>query len=330
MDKARAARITDIGKVVCEDAPVKTPGDGELLVRTQMAAICGSDLHKVYLGDDQVLGGTCAHGYPGHEGIGVVEQSNHEDFKPGDRVLTVPGPPETYCFADYQVIPAWSCLKVPEDKPLDELLMAQQLGTCIFALRQLPVDVVGRTVLVMGQGSAGMFFAKLLKRAGAAQVIATDLSETRLAYGKAMGGIDVAVQAKGDNVQQAVADLTGGAGADYVVEAVGVPETQLDAVSLTKFDGNILYFGLPGALEPIPFDFNGFFRKRLTTNTTYGCQFEPGLVSFQMALDMILQGEINVKGLVSNVLSLEQISEAVRTAHEDINTSLKVAIDMNA
>ena len=325
----RASRVSALGKVVCEETPVKPPGEGELLVRTRMAAICGSDLHKVFLGDE-LIPHACPHGYPGHEGIGQVEQTNHPDFAVGDLVLTVPGPPDMFAFADYQTIPARYCLKVPGSLPLEQLLMAQQLGTCIFSLRQRPVDVVGKTVLVVGQGSAGMFFSKLLKRAGAAQVIASDYSEHRLDYGRRMGGVDVAVTAQGDNVMQAVKDLTGGRGADYVIEAVGSAQTQLEAVSQAAFDGEILYFGLPDTTDPIPFDYANFFRKRLGASTTYGCQFEPGLVSFQMAVDMIVRGEINVEGLVSSVFPMEQIGEAVRLAHDEVNATLKVAVDLEA
>ena len=50
MEKMRAARYLEKGRIVCEQAPVPAPGDGEVLVRSQLAAICGSDLHVVYDG----------------------------------------------------------------------------------------------------------------------------------------------------------------------------------------------------------------------------------------------------------------------------------------
>lgn len=329
MEKMRAARAVELGKMVCEHTPMRPPEDGEVLVRTQLAAICGSDLHVVYMGTVLRPGvdvSNLPHGAPGHEGIGEVVESRDPKIKKGERVLTVPGFPHARCFAEYQTLPGWSCIKVPENVPLDQMLMAQQLGTIIFALRQNPVDVVGKNVMVVGQGSAGVFFAYMLKRAGAEKVIVTDLSESRLAAGRKINGADVALIADRDNVKEAVMQHTDSKGVDYLVEAVGRKETQLEAVDYMTLDGKMLFFGLPDSSSPIPFNFQDFFRKRLTANTTYGTQFEPDLVSFRMAVDLIIKGEIDVSELVSHTFPIEQIDEAMHQAHEDIKNTLKVAI----
>ena len=329
MDKMRAARAVELGKMVCEQTDVRAPDDGEVVVRTQLAAICGSDLHVVYMGTTlrpEVDVTNLPHGAPGHEGIGEIVESRDANFKKGERVLTVPGYPHMRCFAEYQTLPGWSCIKVPEDVPLEQMLMAQQLGTIIFALRQNPADVVGKNVMVVGQGSAGVFFAYMLKRAGAEKVIVTDLSEARLTTGRKINGADVTLVADRDNVREAVMDHTDSKGVDYLVEAVGRKETQLEVVDYMKLDGKMLYFGLPDSSSPIPFNFHDFFRKRITANTTYGTQFEPDLVSFRMAVDLIIKGEIDVSELVSHTFPIEQIDEAMRQAHTDINNTLKVAL----
>ncbi|MCZ6559096.1 MAG: zinc-binding dehydrogenase [SAR324 cluster bacterium] len=329
MEKMRAARSVELGKMVCELTEVRPPEEGEVIVRTQLAAICGSDLHIVFMGSGIApLNGdwNFPHGFPGHEGIGEVVESRFAGLKIKERVLTVPGRPYTRCFAETLTLPGSSCITVPEDLPLAELLMAQQLGTAIFALRQNPVDVVGKNVMVMGQGSAGVFFAYLLKRAGAAKVIVSDLSEARLDLGRQVSGTDVAVIANGGNVKEAVMDHTGGEGVDYLVEAVGRSESQLESVEYMKLDGKMLFFGLPDTSKPIPFNFQEFFRKRITANTTYGTQFEPGLASFRLALDLIIKKEIDVSKLVSHTFPIEQIDEAMHQAHEGAKSTLKVAL----
>ena len=145
----------------------------------------------------------------------------------GTQVLCFPHVPVGECFAEYQRISAFYCLPLPEtDLPRSHLLMAQQLGTVIFAMRRHPRDVTGETVVILGQGSAGLFFTHLLKRAGAARVIVADLSPTRLAV-SAKYGADVVVNVATDDIREAVRDLTGGVGADYVVEAVGRDDTFL-------------------------------------------------------------------------------------------------------
>ena len=322
--KMRAARMVELGRMVCEEAEVRLPGEGELLVRNDMASICGSDLHQVMMGI--VLPEfPQAHGFPGHEGIGVVEESRDERFKPGDRVLTVPQPPASYCFAEYQTLPADFCVDLPQDGASAHLLMAQQLGTVIFALRRHPVDLVGKSAMVMGQGSAGLFFAYLLKRAGAVQVIVSDLSEARLAVSRRMGA-DLALKANGDNVRESVMAATGGEGVDFLVEAVGTKETLLESVHLVRPGAEMVLFGLPDSSEPVPISFHHFFHKRVRAYSTYGAQFERGLKSFRAAVDLIHRGEIDVSPLVSHILPIEEIDRALHMAHDRSDNAIKVSL----
>lgn len=326
METMRAARFVEPGRMAFEEVAPPQPGEGELLVRTALASICGSDLHVVYHG---VLRTEFPQvpGYPGHEGLGEVVESRHPEFRAGDRVLCCPAPLSAMTFAEYQTIHGRYCLKLPAyDGPEAHLLMAQQLGTTIFALRQHPVDVVGRTVMVMGQGSAGMFFAWLVKRAGAARVIVSDLSEARLAMGRTLGA-DVAVQADREDVAAVVRDHTGGAGADYLIEAVGARESLLQAPDLVRPDAEMLMFGLPDTTDAVPYNFHDFFRKRLSMRSTYGAQEEPGLVSFRLALELIAGEQIDVAPLVSHVFPIERIAEAMETAHSRSANALKVSVE---
>lgn len=325
MDTMRAARLVGPGEITCEQHPVRPPEEGEVLVRTHMASICGSDLHMIYQG---VLLPPYPQqpGYPGHEGVGEVAESRSEHFRPGDRVLTAPSPFVSQGFADWQTLDARYAVPLPETSvPAEELLMAQQLGTVIWALRRFPQDVVGRTVMVMGQGSAGLFFSYLLKRAGAARVIVSDLNETRLALAPRFGA-DVAVQAGADNVTEAVRDHTGGEGADFVVEAVGTRQALLQSVDLARPGAGLLLFGLPDTAEPVPWNFHDFFRKKLVAWSAYGAQEEAGQHSFRLALELIASGAIDVKPLLSHTLPIERVDEAVGLAADRQRDAVKVSI----
>ena len=355
-----------VGQMECEEIPVPTIGPatiepaasgganarGEVLVRSEMASICGSDLHMVMMGAGLVHPLPCPHGFPGHEGIGEVVESNVEHLRPGTHVLAFPNVPEAECFNEYQRLGASYCVPLPTgDVPREQLLMAQQLGTVIFAMRQHPHDVAGETVVVLGQGSAGLFFTYLLKRAGAKNVIVADLSAVRLQQSAAYGA-DVCIQADrgstagsrtagsrpagsrtagsssaGSTLQEAVADLTGGKGADYVVEAVGSSQTFLQSVDLVKIDGELLWFGLPATEDNIAMQFQKFFRKRLSAASVYGAQDEPGATSFKQALSLINHGHIDVAPLLSHVFDIEQIGDAMRLAHEPHEAgALKVSV----
>jgi len=328
MDKMRAARLVEPGKIVCEDVSVFEPEEGQVVVRTRMAAICGSDLHQVFY---EMLGPRTfptVPGWPGHEGVGEVVESRSSGLKTGDLVLTVPGYGFQRCFADVQTLPGRWCLPLPAyDGTMEELLMAQQFGTTIYALRRGNMDFVGKTVAVLGQGSAGQFFAWQAKHLGAARVIVADLSPARLAQSSVFGA-DIAVRgdAEGKAIREAVMDSTGGRGADIVIEAVGRRETIEHAIDVAAPFGNVVFFGLPDTSHAVPFSYAKFFMKQLRMYAVVNAQAEEDLSSFHKALDWISRREIDVSTMVSHRLSLESIDRAMMLAHERDEDALKVAL----
>jgi L-iditol 2-dehydrogenase len=324
--RMRAGRLVELGRVEFEEVPVDPPQPGELLVHSRFASICGSDLHGVQYGVE-IPPPPWPPGYPGHEGIGHVVEARAEGFTEGDLVLAVPNAAIGRCMAEYQRLQAVTAVKIDPStsRPIEHLLMAQQLGTVMFALRRYPTDVVGKTVVVLGQGSAGLFFCHLLKRAGAETVIVADLSDARLAVSRCYGA-DHTLNASRDDVKAAIYDHTGGNGADYVVEAVGTRQTLAQSIELVAPDSKLLWFGLPDTSDPVPVPFQKFFRKRLTAQTVYGAQFEPGLVSFRAALAHIVRGDIDVSPLLSHVLPVEQVARAFELAHSRDERAIKVSV----
>jgi L-iditol 2-dehydrogenase len=318
----KAARWVDVGRVVCEDAPVPPVADGQILLRTAYASICGSDLHSVFLDTPPRPG---AVGYPGHESVGEVVESRCPGFEPGDCVLTVPHAADGRCLAEYQALPGSACIRLSATAPLSHLLMAQQLGTVVYALRSHPLDLIGKDAAVIGQGSAGAFFTFLLKRAGATRVLVSDKSPARLAYSRQLGA-DLTVDAGAVDFRSAVMEATGGRGADVVVEAVGSRETFPLSLQLAATGATVVWFGLPEDAGDYPFSFREFFRRRLTAHTNFGAQSEPGLESFRYAVRMIADGAIDVAPLLSHMLPIERVDEAFRIAHERTDNALKVSI----
>ena len=133
------------------------PDDQKALVRMHMASICGTDLHYVYHGWPRNRY-PMEPGEPGHEGVGTIVDPGATGLREGALVLTVPNIWEARNFAEYQAVSPHFIIELPEGRPLAELMMAQQLGTVIFASRKLP-EMTGRTAVVIGQGSAGLFHA---------------------------------------------------------------------------------------------------------------------------------------------------------------------------
>jgi threonine dehydrogenase-like Zn-dependent dehydrogenase len=325
----RAGTFVELGRVVCLDQSQIPPGDGDLVVRTELASICGSDLHIVMDGVGGLRPGAAHPGYPGHEGVGVVVESRHRDFTPGDRVLCAPDMAVAQCFSEIQTIPARHCLPLPTcDVSPAELLMAQQLGTVIFALRQFPTDVTGKTVVVLGSGSAGQFHTYMMKRLGAEKVITVDPIASRLEMATAMGA-DVVVDSSVADVRQVVLDETGGRGPQYLIEAVGRRDALLLSTQLAGPGASMLWFGLPDSDDPVPIDFGLFFRKKLQAASTYGAQHEGDQASFRAAIDLIAGNEIDVSGVVSHTLPIERIEEAMVLAHERTDGARKVSVSFD-
>jgi L-iditol 2-dehydrogenase len=318
----KAGCWVDVGRVVCEEAPLPSAADGEILLRTAYTSICGSDLHSVFLSappQPRIAG------YPGHESVGEVVESRCPGFEPGDRVLTVPQFAAARCMAEYQALPGAACIRLPDTAPLSHLLMAQQLGTVVYALRRHPLDLIGKDAAVIGQGSAGAFFTFLLKRAGAARVLVSDKSPARLAYSRQLGA-DIAVDAGAADFRSAVLEATGGKGAALVVEAVGSRETFPLSLELAAEGATVVWFGLPEGAGAYPLSYGDFFRRRLTAYSTFGAQGEPGLESFRHAVRLINDGAIDVAPLLSHLLPIDQVGEAFRIAHERTDNALKVSV----
>ena len=251
MATMQAAILRGLGDIVCDEVPRSEAGADKVLVKMQMASICGTDLHYVYYGwprNEYPM----APGEPGHEGVGVVEDPGPTSLREGARVLTVPNIWEARNFAAYQAVSPHFIVELPDDRPVAELMMAQQLGTVIFAGRKLP-PMTGKTVVVIGQGSAGLFHDFYLRRLGASRIIAIEPNADRRAAGVALG-VDDAIDVTGEAAVDAVAQLTDGRGAEVVVDAVGGHETLDQAVRMAQAEGHVHVFGLPTGFGTRPFD----------------------------------------------------------------------------
>ena len=323
MSEMPAAQAIGLGKWNCDSIPIPEMESGKVLVKTSLASICGSDLHIVHMGWN-VQDFPLEHGYPGHEGIGEVVDGGDTDFRSGDLVLTVPSIWQSKCFAGYQLIDPKFLLKVPRGIPESHLLMAQQLGTVVFGSRKLPT-LMGKTVAIIGQGSVGLFHDFILRKMGAHRIYAIEPVGERLEAGKNLG-VDELIGVTGDAATDAILDLTNGEGADVVIEAVGSVDTLNQALKLVKPFGKLAAFGLPPTMEKIPFDWDSFFRKCVDMHSVFGAQDEAGLPAFQLAVDYIVKGEIDMSPFVTHQFPIWEIQNAFELAESRTDGALKVSI----
>jgi L-iditol 2-dehydrogenase len=323
----RAGRLVERGRVEVDRFAVPPLEPGEVLLRTHQASICGSDVHVVFDGPDH---DELPHppGFPGHESVGEVLESRSERHAEGDLVLATPVPSTSRAFADRQALADAFLVPLPAAADVGTALMAQQLGTVIFALKRFWPGAPAETAVVIGAGSAGLHFTQLLRRAGFGRIVVADRHAHRLAAARALGA-DATVLAPDESVVEATMDVTGGRGADLVVEAAGRDATRVQALRAVAGGGRVGYFGLPERGGGMTFPYDEVFRRRPTIEVSAGAQLEPGLTSFREAVERLASGELDVSRLVTHRFGIERLPEALAVAHEGADAAIKVAIDFD-
>lgn len=314
-------------KIEVVEVPTPTIGPGEVLVRTTLASVCGSDLHRVFHSPPEAPYPAPA-GAPGHEGIGRVVQSDTDRFSEGQLVLTVPSPEAALGFAEYQALAPEFLVPLPEGSDEVSMLMAQQLGTVVFAMKRfLPDGVGGGSALVVGAGSAGLYFLQLLKRAGFSQAIVADMVPERLAMAKRLGA-DVTVRVPEGSPSEVALEVTGGKGVEMSIDAAGSDASRREAMLAVARRGRIGLFGLPEGREDGPFPFARIFGRQPTIEMAGGAQREPGLSSFREAISLIGDGEIEAKSLVTHTMPLEEVGSAMQLCSRREQGVIKMSLTL--
>tara|TARA_B100001245_G_scaffold235008_1_gene221845 strand:- start:968 stop:1942 length:975 start_codon:yes stop_codon:yes gene_type:complete len=320
----RAAVAADLGIIKCEEVQVPSIDRNEVLIRTLAASICGSDLHMLDTGWAMHAFPAMA-GHPGHEAMGQVVQSRSDRIAEGDLVLTTPHIWNSRCFADYQAVDDAHVLKLSPGVDVDIITLAQQLGTVVYAAKRLPVNLQGQSCLVIGQGSAGLFWDFQLNLLGAEKIISIEPLSWRRELGLSYG-VDQVIDIVGDGAVDAVKDMTDGLGADLVIEAVGSTETLSQAFHFVRDEGNVVLFGLPESEGPVPFDYSQMFKSRANAFTVLGSQDEKGLKSYVEAVRLISSGQIDVNPIISHRVNIADIDSAFEVARGRVDGAVKIGV----
>lgn len=292
-------------------------GEGEILFQPELACLCGSDLPYFERSDARYPPQI---GHSLHEMIGRVVDTNGTRFHAGDRVLAVPV--EQRGLFERFVVDQNRAIPLDPRVPPEHALLAQPLGTVIFALKKLP-SVLDQDVAVVGQGPIGQLFCAALRNLGAREIIAIDRLESRLAHSPKMGATAVVCNAHEDPVES-VRQITHGNMPDIVIEAVGHQDQALNlCIDLCRRAGRILYFGVPPEhLDGIRW--RELFIKNLTVHTSVNPDFRR---DFPLAMRWIGEGRIDVSRLITHRYPLAEIQTAFETFHHRRDGALKVLVE---
>ncbi|MDG5806212.1 S-(hydroxymethyl)mycothiol dehydrogenase [Streptomyces ossamyceticus] len=335
--------------VAVETIVVPDPGPGEAVVKVQACGVCHTDLHyrDGGINDDFPF-------LLGHEAAGVVEEVGPgvTDVEPGDFVILNwravcgrcracrRGRPQ-YCFdthnaaqkmtlldgtelspalgigafAEKTLVAAGQCTKVD---PAASPAAAGLLGCGVMAGIGAAINTgnVGRgdTVAVIGCGGVGDAAILGSHLAGAAMVIAVDIDDRKVATAKSLGATHT-VNSKETDPVEAIRELTGGFGADTVIEAVGRPETYRQAFYARDLAGTVVLVGVPTPDMTLELPLLDVFGRGGALKSSWYGDCLPSR-DFPMLIDLYLQGRLDLDAFVTETIALDEVEKAFERIHD--------------
>jgi S-(hydroxymethyl)glutathione dehydrogenase/alcohol dehydrogenase len=222
------------------------------------------------------------------------------------------------CMAEYAVVPAISAVKIDPAIPLDRAALVgcgvmTGVGAAINTAKVTP----GSTVAVFGCGGVGLSVIQGAKLAGAGQIIAVDLADNKLEMARKLGATDT-VNGKDGNAVMHVKELTGGHGADFTFEVVGVPQLMLDAIAAARRGGTATIVGVGKLTETVGLNALLLSMEGKTIKGSfYGdANFRS---DFPMLLGLYRSGRLNLDDMVSQTYSIEQAPKAFEDMESNKN-----------
>lgn len=329
----RQVRVIGPDDVRVEMAPVPVAGPGELLIRSELVGICGSDLHAVK-GHHPFMTFPF---FPGHEIVGRVAGHGSGVSEPalGQRIVVEPN---LFCgeckqcragrynlceqlsvfgcttssggMSDYFVIPAGRVHQIPETLTDSEAALIEPLATPVHAVRLVGGDLTGKAVVILGAGTIGLLILAVVRAAGVRRVVVTDLQAIRRDRAQSLGA-DATVDAAGPNVADAVRRELDES-ADVVFDCVSVQSTVDLAVALAFKGGTVVVVGV--AAGPVQVALQDIQDKQVRIQGTAMYTAE----DYAESIRLITAGHIKAANIVTATVPLDEAARAFDLAtHND-------------
>lgn len=334
--------------VTVENIIIPDPGPGEVVVDIEACGVCHTDLHYREGGINDEFPFLL-----GHEAAGIVEAigAGVTEVAVGDFVVLnwravcgqcracLRGRP-WYCFnthnakqkmtledgtelspalgigafADKTLVAAGQCTKVD---PSASAAAVGLLGCGVMAGLGAAINTgnVGRgdTVAVIGCGGVGNAAIAGAKLANAARIIAVDVDARKLGWAKGMGATDTVNASDGD-VIEAIRSLTGGFGADVVIDAVGRPETWKQAFYARDLAGTVVLVGVPTPDMTLEMPFLDFFARGGSLKSSWYGDCLPSR-DFPMLVDLYQQGRLDLDAFITEKIGINDVEAAFDKMH---------------
>jgi len=354
-DKMKAWVLGGPDELFLRDKPTPVPARAEVLVRIDAVAICATDLEIIHSGSPASIQGGLPFNKnftPGHEYMGTIAAlgPSVDEYKIGERVsveihagcgqckrcrqgmytscLNYGKPEKGHRangfttdggFAEYAINHINTLARVPDTMSDAEATLVVTAGTSMYALTELGGLVAGESVVVIGPGPIGLLAVAVAKALGASPVILTGTRPKRLAIGKELGA-DRTINIAEENPVEIVRQLTGGIGADYVIECAGTVETVDQAIHMTNRGGKLCLAAFPH--EPVTTDLAHLVRNNIYV---YGIRGE-GRSATHRAMELMAEKRFDATKIHTHTFPLPDLPTALRYARERVDDAIKVVV----
>ncbi|MGW9019897.1 zinc-dependent alcohol dehydrogenase [Leucobacter chromiiresistens] len=322
-----------------EQVPAPVAGPNEVLVRSTIVGICGSDVHA-------------AHGrhpfmslpfWPGHEVIGVVEAAG--DGAPADlvgrRVVVEPNLACGECtpcrrgrynicatldvfgcqtpggMTDRFTIAADRVIPLPDDLSDREAALIEPLATPVHAVRRAG-DLTGARVVVLGAGPIGLFVTIAALHAGAEAVVVADLLESKRARAERLGASGSFDSSAPDAAEAALREL--GGKADVVFDCVSRESTVRLAIELLEKGGTVMTVGVPAGPTTVDLELIQDREISLLGNLMYV------RTDVEVAIGLLRERRLPLDELITSVFSLDEAQQAFDASNDPEQVKVLVEI----
>jgi len=342
----RAARLSGLRSLRVTEVPVPVLSqEDEVLLRVGAVGICGSDVHYYRhgrIGDQQV-----AYPFtPGHECTGTVAACGPAagDLTPGDRVAVDPavscgacdqcrsGRPHTCrslkflgcpgqltgCLAEYIVMPARNCFKLPEGIGLTQGVLAEPLAIGIYAVDFL-AGSGAETLGILGVGPIGLSVLLGVRKTGIHSIFVTDKVEARIKAALDAGAAWAGNPTRTDIISAIRERETG---LDAVFECCGDPQALDQAVELLHPGGTLLILGIP-EFDRVSFDIHRLRRKEIRIQNVRRQNH-----CTARALTSLADGSMAASFMITHTFPLADTGQALETAAAYEDSVIKAVITL--
>lgn len=303
-------------------ADIPEPKADELRIKIKWVGICGSDI-EAYRGTRKPeFISTPAR--LGHEVAGVID-------KIGDDVVGLDAGAQVACryvwgaFAEYIVCKPFNVKVLPKGFPLIECSLIEVLPGIIHAAELSEINA-SKTVLVIGQGVSGLVLTQILKLYSPRALVVTDTREKNLQLARHYGATHAYKIDDPEAPSMDVLRKDFPEGFDVVIPCLLEGDGMVDAIDCAAFCGKIVMYGCIGVCNK-PIDFFTVHRKRLHMYTTEPRRDIDMRRFFQEGVQFVLDGLVNTKQMISEIVPLSEIDRAFKLRDDKGNEAIHVMVD---